>query len=159
MENREPDTIVVPKGEGDVVHVMGETIAYKLVGGDTGDVFALFEVSTPPQTSIQLHTHLHEDETYHVLEGEYEFQCGDGHFRAPAGTLVFLPRDFPHAHRNVSSGVSRMVLISTPSGVESYWKELAAVPADSPPDQQRLVKIAKKHHIELHGAPIWQKKP
>ena len=157
MEIREPDPVVVPKGEGNVLSVFGDAVTCKLTSEDTGGAFSMFEESTPAQGSSLLHMHHREDETCCVLEGEYEVQCGDRHFKATAGSVVFLPRDIPHAFRNLGAGVARMLCIVTPAGVEDFFEEVSQLPGQ-PTQQARLSKVAKKHGIEILGAPLWQKR-
>lgn len=43
-----------------------------------------------------LHVHHGEDEAFYVLEGDFTFHVGGHLLPAPAGTLVFLPREVAH---------------------------------------------------------------
>ena len=116
--------IVVPAGEGATFTVLGATYTIKLRGAETDGAFSLTEVDSPPQSFVPLHVHTREDESFYVLEGALEIRCGDHTFNAPPGTLVFLPRNVPHAYRNQGSVPCR-VLISTltPAGFEGFLEE------------------------------------
>ncbi len=157
MEFQDADPTVVPAGEGTTYRTFGETLTLKLGTDDTGGAFTLFECLTPPQVGPPLHAHHREDETIYVLEGDYEVQCGEGHFKIHPGMLVFLPRDIPHAHRNSGHKPARMLVWATPSGVESFVRELGQIPTESQPDQAKLIKLGRRFGIEFAGTPLWHK--
>ena len=46
--------------------------------------------------------------TFYVLEGAYEFLVEGRTLRAGTGSLLYVPRDNLHAHRNVGEGLGRM---------------------------------------------------
>jgi len=157
MEFREPDPVIVPEGEGQVVTVLGGEVTFKLVSDDTGDALAMFEIRLAGKGSTPLHVHHREDESLYVVEGEFEIQCGDRHFKAPVGMLVFLPRDIPHAFRNLGDKPARLVSLSTPAGIETFYQDVAQLPPEVQADASRMTKVAKKHGIEIQGAPQWKK--
>src|SRR6058998_2450799 len=61
------------------------------------------------------HIHRRELETFIVLEGEYEFQCGDRKFKATKGAIVVLPREVPHAFKNTGNTKARL---------SSFWYQV-----------------------------------
>lgn len=87
-------------------------------GNDAG--YALLEASHPPgEPRIRDHVHTRHEETFVVLEGEYEVRLGDEIFVAAAGDYVFVPRGTPHTYRNASSALARVLnIINPPDGVE-----------------------------------------
>lgn len=157
MEQRDSDPVIVPAGEGASLTALGDLLKCKLLGEDTGGTFSLFEAETPSRQGPPLHRHHREDEVCYVLQGDFEFQCGDSHFKASAGAVVFLPRDIPHSYRNLSATKGRMLIISSPSGLETCLEEIQKMPADASADPQKVAKLAKRHGLELLGPPIWQK--
>ncbi len=87
-------------GEGMALWWVTDLYIAKRVSEDTDGVFTLFEVTAAPQSPPAPHIHHREDETYYVLEGEFEFLDQDRTFTAGAGSLVYLPKDRLHSHRN-----------------------------------------------------------
>jgi mannose-6-phosphate isomerase-like protein (cupin superfamily) len=86
----------------------------------TGGAYSLFEVTTQPQGGPPPHVQHREDESFYVLEGEYEFlDDGGSNMRAGAGTLIYVPRGNLHAHKNVGEGVGRMLVTQTPGACTS----------------------------------------
>jgi mannose-6-phosphate isomerase-like protein (cupin superfamily) len=89
----------------------------------TGGAFSIFEEDHPVDTP--LHVHENEDELFYVLEGEHVFQVGDEEFRVGPGGLVFAPRGIPHAQRRVVPRVGRRLVLTSPAGLEGFFRDLA----------------------------------
>jgi quercetin dioxygenase-like cupin family protein len=86
------------------------------------------------------HSHLYEDETFYVLEGRLDLECGGATFAAAAGSFVFLPRRIPHALRSVD-GPARLLIIAVPGGLEEYFAAMhAARGAGADPDELARVR-------------------
>ena len=61
-----------------------------------------------------------------MLEGEHVFQVGDEEFQLGPGGLVFAPRGIPHAQRRVVPRTGRVLVLTSPAGLERFFRELAA---------------------------------
>jgi mannose-6-phosphate isomerase-like protein (cupin superfamily) len=57
-----------------------------------------------------LHSHLSDDEAWHVVEGALRFKFLDGEIEAGAGTTVFVPAGVPHTYRVTQPGSYLIVL-------------------------------------------------
>jgi quercetin dioxygenase-like cupin family protein len=89
-------------GEGSrSLWVFGELVMYKTRSEQTGGAYSLFEVASRPGVGPQPHVQHREDESFYLLEGEYEFLVEGRVFRAGAGSLIYIPRGILHAHKNV----------------------------------------------------------
>ena len=105
--------------------VFGElTILVRAANESTGGAFALFE-EVPPLADTPLHVHEREDELFYVLDGEHVFTVGEDEFRVGPGGLAFAPRGIPHAQRRVVPGEGRLLVLTTPGGLEGFFRELA----------------------------------
>ena len=63
-----------------------------------------------PGDGVPPHVHTHEDEIFHVLEGQVEL-LSDGEWQpGRAGDIIFLPRGIPHAIRVPTAGGPARVL-------------------------------------------------
>jgi mannose-6-phosphate isomerase-like protein (cupin superfamily) len=98
-------------------------IVVKASAETTGGAFAIFEENEPVDTP--LHVHDNEDELFYVLEGEHLIQVGEREFRVGPGGLVFAPRGVPHAQRRVVPRTGRLLVLTSPPGLEGFFRELA----------------------------------
>jgi mannose-6-phosphate isomerase-like protein (cupin superfamily) len=89
------------------------------------EAFTIFE-EVPPLADTPLHVHEREDELFYVLEGEHVFQVGDEEHRVRPGGIAFAPRGLPHAQRRAVPGEGRLLVVTSPGGLEGFFRELAA---------------------------------
>ena len=145
--------------------VLGELLTYKIPSQRTGGAYALFEVVSHPGAGPPPHVQHREDESFYVLEGEFEFSSGDESLRAGAGSLLYVPKGTLHAHKNVGEGVGRMLVTQTPGGLyEQFFQEVGrAVDGEAGPlvfedqlDAGRIVEVAAKYGVEI-PLPITEK--
>jgi mannose-6-phosphate isomerase-like protein (cupin superfamily) len=139
--------------------VFGELVTCKVTSDRTGGAYSLFEVTTQPGVGPPPHVHHREDECFYVLEGEYEFFSGEGIIRVGAGSLLCVPRGALHAHKNVGTGVGRLLATQTPGGLyERFFEEVGeeveghdgGPPAfEDRPDTQEIMEAAAAHGIEI----------
>ena len=150
----------IPPGEGTrSLWLWGELLTYKVPSQHTGGAYALFEVTTQSGAGPPPHVQHREDESFYVLEGDYQFLNGEETLRVGAGSLLYVPKGTLHAHKNVGKGVGRMLVTQTPGGLyEHFFEEVskAVDGTDSGPlvfeDQPhvgRIVKVAAEHGIEI----------
>jgi mannose-6-phosphate isomerase-like protein (cupin superfamily) len=135
--------------------VMGEMVTCKVTSDRTSGAYSLFEITTRPGEGPPPHVQHWEDESFYVLEGEYEFLDGGRIIRAGVGSLIYVPRGNLHAHKNVGEEPGRMLVSQTPGGAhERFFEELAENPAapfvsrDSPA-VEKVATIATKYGIEM----------
>lgn len=142
-------TQLIGAEDGKRLNVLGDHQRVILTGEETGGKYALVESFNPPGVGIPLHLHHNEAETFHVLEGQVEFQVGDETVQAIAGTTVYLPCDTPHAFTIVGDTPAKMLILLTPAGLEKYFEELSQLPSDQPPDLEEICAISARYGIEL----------
>ncbi len=99
-------------------------IVVKASAETTGGTFSAFEERDPLDTP--LHVHEREDELFCVLEGEHVIEVGGQAFRVGPGGVVFAPRGVPHAQRRVVPRSGRLLVLTSPAGLEGFFRELAA---------------------------------
>jgi quercetin dioxygenase-like cupin family protein len=145
----EPSPKLVHPREGKRLQILAETGFLKLSGHETNGQFALMEGWTPPGAGPPLHRHTHEDETFYILEGEYEFTVGDSKLHAPAGSVVFGPRGIFHAFKNIGSSQARMLVYAQPAGVDHFFEEVSDLVESGAADPAKLTEIASHYGITL----------
>lgn len=115
----------------------------KASSASTGGSLTVIETTIdggPPR-----HLHTREDESFYVLRGRLDVECGDERFAAGPGAFVFLPRNVPHAFRSVD-GPTTALVIGTPGGLDEYFADLrtAGEAGDGPGE---MAKILATHGI------------
>ena len=149
----------IPPGEGTrSLWIWGELLTYKVPSQQTGGAYSLFEVTTQPGAGPPPHVQHREDESFYVLEGEFEFLDNGRTLRAEAGSLLYVPKGTLHAHKNVGEGEGRMLVTQTPGGLYEHFFEEVGKPADGEagplvfedhPDARRIVALAAQYGIEI----------
>jgi quercetin dioxygenase-like cupin family protein len=138
--------------------VFGELVMYKTKSDQTGGAYSLFEVVTQPGSGPPPHVQHREDESFYVLEGEYEFLVEDRTLVAGTGSLLYVPRGILHAHSTVGEGVGRMLVSQTSGGLhELFFEEIGQERRDgstrpipeAPPGTERIARIAAEYGIEI----------
>jgi quercetin dioxygenase-like cupin family protein len=138
-------------GEGKRLQILAETGFLKLRGADTGGRFSLLEGWTPPGAGPPLHRHTHEDETFYVLEGQYEITVGDTKVHAPAGSVIFGPRGIFHTFRNIGTSQARLLVFAQPAGVEEFFEELSDLVERRAAEPARLAELASRYGITFRA--------
>ena len=163
---------------GETLWFLGTLARMKLDGDQTGGRFALWEAEAPHGASPPLHSHP-QDETFFILEGELTVWVVDEADIDPAvdgqpprwvatharrcgvGSVMYAPGGVPHTFR-VESDTARMVVVSTPAGIEDLVRGLGE-PAHfpwlpAPPDGPRVapetrVAVERSTGMVTHGPP------
>jgi quercetin dioxygenase-like cupin family protein len=156
---------------------LGTLARIKLDGGQTGGRFALIELLAPRGAAPPLHSHP-QDETFYLLDGELTAwlldpeQAREDQEDPPAwvsqrgqpcraGDVVFAPGGRPHTFR-VESDTARMLVLSTPAGIEEYMRALgepAQWPWLPPPPEgprvapERIAAVERRLQMVRHGPP------
>jgi len=159
---RRAATYVGP-GEGRALWMPGgQLLTYKVTAEQTGGAYSLFEDTVPPRYGTPPHIHHREDESFYVVEGEFEFSRDGETTRAGAGSLVYVPRGSLHAFKNVGEEKGRLLISQTPGGLhERFFEEIGqeATDRNTPPaaqDPQDLAAVAAKYGTEVHAPPAPQ---
>lgn len=173
------DTIAQPhvaSANSEALWFLGTVARIKLDGRQTGGRFALWEGVLPHGAAPPLHSHP-QDETFYLLEGEItvwlvEPELADDQDDPPGwvrtrarrcglGAVAFAPAGTPHTFR-VESDTARMLVLSTPAGIEDMVRALAE-PAkwpwlQPPPDgprvaADRIAMVERETGMIRHGPP------
>lgn len=135
-------------GQGKSLNVLGDSQTIKITGKDTGGLFTIVENYNEPGIGIPMHVHENEDEIFHIIEGEMEFETQGETTILKKGDLIFLPRKIPHAFRVVGTQKAKAVVTIMPSGIEEMFEALSELPA-GPPDFQKVTEICNSYGIHF----------
>ena len=136
----------VPPNGGPCISYSGQVMHLKLTAAESGGELTVIEDVVEPGVGPPLHVHARENESYYVLEGEFEFICGDDVVRGGPGTFVHGPRGVPHRYCNVGATPGRLLFGFTPAGIEAFFTELGSQKELNPP---LMIEIARKYGITL----------
>ncbi len=131
----------MPGGVRTEVHLGGE---------DTGGAFCMVVDEPPPGWRLPAHRHAAEDETIHVLAGEFEMDVGGEALRLVAGETVHIPRGVVHSGGNVGAEVGRRLVLFSPAGMEGFFLEAGSA-APGEPDLGAAGAAAARHGWEFVG--------
>jgi quercetin dioxygenase-like cupin family protein len=133
------------------IYFLGLPTLVRATAQTTSGAFGLIEqLMMPPGFASPYHTHHREDEAFYVLEGDMAFVFDGAWTKAGPGTYIFGPRNIPHGFKVVGDVPARILLLCTPGGFEQFVVELSE-PAPAPPDMAKLVAMAAKYGIDVHG--------
>ena len=124
----------------------------KISGKDTGGLLSMFEYEGLAKIGPSLHMHLHQDEVFYVVEGEFLFQAGDERQTLKAGDTIFLPRNIPHTWLQLSDKGKLIYLLQPAGTLEDFFKEMKAL--NHPPTFAEEQKLSREHGMETLGPPI-----
>ena len=152
-------TASVATGTGEAYWWQGSLMTIKARAADTGGALGLVEGIFYEGFGPPLHVHHHEDEGMLVLDGEIRFRQGTEEFVAGPGTLVWGPREVPHAF-TVQSSSARVLVIVTPGGLEQMFVDGGVPVSESPesptqhydPDAARA--LAEKYGFDVVGPQL-----
>lgn len=144
MESRR----LVPPGEAETFR-FGE-LAFRTVVASPIVGLSLFEAELAPQClSGPLHIHDREDAVSYVLEGCLTFQVGDNVITAPAGSAVIQPRGVRHTFWNSTTAAARSLDVTTPSGLERFYENVAAAIVGKPDALERVASMQEQFGIQM----------
>ena len=141
--------IHTPSDGGNKLNVLGIPMVIRIHGRDTDGVVSVVESHDVTGGGPPPHIHRREEETFQILEGEYEWTVGGKTFIAQKGTTIFAPRGIPHTYRYLGKTPGRLMCVITPSGFEGFFEEIGALSPQQQQDIPRVIEIGKKYGLEF----------
>jgi quercetin dioxygenase-like cupin family protein len=132
----------------------GRDLVFKVTGDDTGGAFDYFIVEVAPHGGPPLHVHHRQEETIHVLKGQYKIRIGDEVFQCNEGGFAYLPSGVPHAFLNLTDQPGEVIVVYTPGGGHKFYEELGPMSRGGSPDQKLIGALFEKYDMTLLGPPL-----
>ena len=140
----------VQAGSGTVLETpIGGTAVVKADAGQTAGAVSVVELVVGPRNGPALHRHQREDELWVVVDGEFRFKAGDQMLEASTGGMAFGPRGLAHCFQNTGDEPGRLLVVTTPAGLEGFFRDFAAHG-----DPARLVETGLAYGLEFVGPPL-----
>ncbi len=149
-------SILLEPGEGKTITAAGSSITIKVPGEATGGAWSLTEFSLPANWSDQApppHVHTREDESFYVMEGTVTFQLGDRIFKGAPGSFVFGPKGIVHKFSNPEPEPAKLLVISSPAGLEHFFEELYELLKNNPTDLGPIIALFEKYGMQVQPPP------
>jgi len=107
----------------------------------------------PPGFDVGAHIHTAIEETFYVLEGSLNLQVGDETNGIGPGSFMFVPPSVSHRFWNDTDKPARILFISSPSGHERYFEELAEIlRRPGPPDVDAIGSLRARYDTQQVSA-------
>jgi mannose-6-phosphate isomerase-like protein (cupin superfamily) len=146
-----PTAYALPPDGGEELRFLGNS--RMRLKGDPGDALAFYEyVCEPGVIGPPQHVHHGHDETFFVVEGEFEFVLGDEQVLLVPGSFLSVPRGTPHTFHNPGPRPGRIVGTFSPGRFAGYFRELAAlIERDgAPPDRDAWVELYGRYDTSFY---------
>jgi mannose-6-phosphate isomerase-like protein (cupin superfamily) len=144
----------IQNGEGTALTTpTGDTITVKAGTQATNGSLSIFDLVVAPGSGPALHIHTRDDEVWYVLDGEFRFKSGGVMLSASTGGMAFGPRGMPHCFQNIGDTAGRLLVITTPSGSERFFEQVAEL-LPGPVDAQTLAAVGHANWIKFIGPPL-----
>ena len=127
----------------------GDHYTFLVTGEESGGAYFAMEALVPPGGGPPAHIHTREDETFQILEGDYEFMVGGQTVLAQAGTTLFAPRDVPHTYRCVSPNGGKLSVVLTPAGFEGFFEQVGAMTPAQQQDIPQIIALGGQYGLEI----------
>ena len=132
----------------------GRDLFFKVTGNDTGGAFDYFIVEVSPRGGPPLHVHHEQEESLHVLSGQFKVRVGDEEQVLERGGFAFMPSGLPHAFLNLADEPAEIVVVYTPGGGHRFYEELGPLTRDGTPDRTEVAACFERHGMALLGPPL-----
>jgi quercetin dioxygenase-like cupin family protein len=132
----------------------GRDLIFKVTGEDTNGAFDYCIVEVAPYGGPPLHVHHKQEETIHVLKGQFKVRIGDEIFHLNEGDFAYLPSNLPHAFLNLTDEQAEIILVYTPGGGHKFYEELGPLMRNGTPDKKVVAQVFEKYEMTLLGPPL-----
>jgi quercetin dioxygenase-like cupin family protein len=147
-------SFAVQDGEGTTLPTpTADVVTIKADTRRTNGSMTVMEFRIAPGSGPAVHTHLREDELWWVLEGDFRFKTGTQWLRASTGGMAFGPRGMAHAFQNVGDTPGRLLIVTTPSGLERFFEQSAEQLTPPVPFEQ-LTAVGDANWLDFTAPPL-----
>jgi len=146
---------VLAPDDGEAYWWLGSLTLIKVGANASRGAMDIVDHRVPPGYSPPVHVHSEQDEVFYVIAGHFAVTCGEQHWQAGPGSLVFLPRQVPHGFTVSDESAGRTLLINAPAGFSDVITELGEATAElslpgpdvSMPEPERVAAVSQAHGI------------
>lgn len=134
---------IVPPGEGKDYDLFLNRPVIKLSGKDTGGSYTIIEDQIESGFVRGMHVHREHEETFYVLDGEFELMMNDNVITATPGTTIHVPPNTPHAAR--ANKPCRLLIIFSPAGFEELLETYSQLKTEQFEDTEFMRSLQEQY--------------
>jgi mannose-6-phosphate isomerase-like protein (cupin superfamily) len=127
-----------------------EEIVLKVSSKETGGAYCVLEHRGGLQVAPPVHLHRKADEIFEVLEGRVGFWLAGQVIEATPGMTVVIPKNMPHAWRNLGNTATRMIVTFIPGGTDGFFEAAEGILHSDP----RAAILAEQYDTVYVDAPV-----
>ena len=137
-----------------VYHLLGNLLTFHAFPSETGNRCTIVEIKTAPGAGAPPNHHAGEDESFYVLDGEFEFLVNGETHSVESGDFVNVPDGAVHAFTCTGARPGRLLCINAPGAMhDTFFTEAGEampdgttdIPApDGPPDIPAIMAVADR---------------
>ena len=142
------EAIVVKKGEGEELSVLGAGVRFLLEAARTGHNFSIMEVELPRDQGPPPHEHPW-DEAYYVLDGDVWFLVGEDEMVVKTGDFVYAPEGTIHSFRGAGDKPARVLVLDAPATAEGFFRDADREIKVFPDDLKKVPEIGARHGMRF----------
>lgn len=124
----------------------------KISARDTGGALSVFEYTGVAKGGPSLHLHIHQDEIFYVLAGEYLFVVGGEQHQLRPGDTIFLPRQVPHTWTQLTDTGKLLYWLQPAGQMEDFFRTFPAGKTPLTLEQRQQHSLA--HGMQYLGPPL-----
>ena len=129
------------------IRVFGERVDVLVDAATSNGSSTTLLQHVPPGGGPPPHSHANEDETFTVIEGDFEiFANGKWHPLAK-GEVAYGARGETHTFRNAGKTPGQLLAFITPGGFENYLEEIS--PCSPITGLGKIMEISKRYGIKF----------
>jgi len=148
MQTNYSTAVNVPGKQQETLSVIGHTIKVLIGGEQTANTYSVFELTVPPHVGPGIHIDKAWDEWWFVVEGTFAFTLNGKPIEMSSGGFAHGPKGIPHSFKNVGEATGRLVMVTMPSGLEKFFRNVHVASLNGRPDKEAFVSIMRSHNIE-----------
>lgn len=128
-------------------NVLGAHVDVMTTGEMTNGRTCVVVETSPPGGGPPPHSHQNEDETFYILEGEYEILSEGKWHKFTKGEGAHSNRGAVHTFRNCGTGTGKILIVISPAGFENYLEEISVL--SIPQDMPQLLAISDRYGVKF----------
>jgi quercetin dioxygenase-like cupin family protein len=129
--------------------ILGDQVDMLVTSDMTGGASATLIETSPPGGGPPPHKHENEDETFFIVEGEFELLVDGEWVKGRAGDSFYRARGTVHGFRNSGPTNAKMLIFVQPGAFQNYLEEIS--PLSVPVDLGKLIEISNRYGISFPG--------
>jgi quercetin dioxygenase-like cupin family protein len=103
--------------------------------------------TSPPGGGPPPHSHQNEDETFFVLDGDFEIFSGGQWSKLAPGQATQGNHGSVHTFRNAGTTNGKILIVACPGGFEKYLEEISVLSV--PQDTAQILAISERYGVKF----------